>query len=80
MFIEAADRWWIKQQKDKVAPTTWEGFKSELSFTEEAEVRRQLEEYLKLGQIQPSFTPFASPVILKRKKHNTFRLCIDFRD
>ena len=29
MFIEAADRWWIKQQKNKVAPTTWEGFKSE---------------------------------------------------
>ena len=25
MFIEAADRWWIKQQKDKVAPTTWKG-------------------------------------------------------
>ena len=50
-----------------------------LSFTEEAEVRRQLEEYLKLGQIQPSFSPFASPVILKKKKDNTFRLCIDFR-
>ena len=29
MFIEAADRCWIKQQKDKVAPTTWEGFKSQ---------------------------------------------------
>ena len=29
MFIEAVDRWWIKQQKDKVVPTTWEGFKSE---------------------------------------------------
>ena len=51
-----------------------------LSFTEEAEVRRQLEEYLKLGQIQSSFSPFASLVIFKRKKDNTFRLCIDFRE
>ena len=50
-----------------------------LSFAEEVEVRRQLEEYLKLGQIQPSFSPFASLVILKRKKDNTFHLCIDFR-
>ena len=50
-----------------------------LSFTE-VEVRRQLEEYLKLGQIQPSFSPFALPMILKRKKDHTFHLfCIDFR-
>ena len=39
-----------------------------LSFTEEAKVRRQLEEYLKLGQIQPNFSPFASLAILKIKK------------
>ena len=25
-MFEAVDRWWIKQQKDKVAPITWEGF------------------------------------------------------
>ena len=49
-----------------------------LSFTEEVEVCRQLEEYLKQGHIQPSFSPFASPVILKKKKDNTFCLCIDY--
>ena len=29
MFAEAADWWWIKEQCDEVAATTWEGFKIE---------------------------------------------------
>ena len=52
MFIEAADRWWIKQQKDKVAPTTWEGFKSQFKkhFLPPDEESRAWDAYRNLRQ------------------------------
>ena len=52
LFIEAADRWWIKQQKDKVAPITWEGFKSEFKkhFLSPDEESRAWDAYRSLRQ------------------------------
>ena len=43
------------------------------------EVRLHLQEMLDLGVIRPSHSPYASPVVLVRKKNGQLRFCIDLR-
>ena len=43
------------------------------------EVARQLEAMQNEGVIQPSRSPWASPVVLVRKKDGTHRFCVDYR-
>jgi len=50
-----------------------------LSYEEEAECRRQIEDGLKHGFIRPSNSPWGSPVLFVKKKDGNLRMCIDFR-
>jgi len=48
-------------------------------FAVRQEIARQLREMQRNGVIQPSSSPWASPIVLVRKKDGTLRFCIDYR-
>ncbi|GBG67910.1 hypothetical protein CBR_g1029 [Chara braunii] len=50
-----------------------------LSIPEATELKRQLEEILRLDFIKPSNSPWGAPVLFARKADGTRRLCIDYR-
>ena len=50
-----------------------------LSQAEIAEVKRQLDELLQKGLIEPSTSPYGAPVLFVQKKDGSLRMCIDFR-
>eukprot|EP00253_Pinus_taeda_P030212 PITA_30212 len=43
------------------------------------EIEQAIQELLALGHIQPNTSPFASFVVLVKKKDGTLRMCIDYR-
>lgn len=43
------------------------------------EIDKMVKELLKAGTVQPSSSPYASLVVLVKKKDNTWRLCVDYR-
>lgn len=50
-----------------------------LSVHEKSVVQQMIDELLKDGVIQPSDSPYASPIVLVKKKSGETRMCIDYR-
>ena len=47
-------------------------------FAARNEVQRQLKLMEEMGVVQPSISPWASPIVLVRKKDGTLRFCVDY--
>ena len=50
-----------------------------LSTKEKQEVETQMEEMLTKGFIQPSRSPYGSPVLVVQKKDGGLRMCVSYR-
>ncbi|XP_071683154.1 uncharacterized protein [Lolium perenne] len=52
---------------------------SRMSYNQKNTIEKTIAQLLKNGEIQPSISPFSSPLILVRKKDKSWHLCVDFR-
>lgn len=50
-----------------------------LSFREKQEVNEMVRDLIERGIIRPSDSPYASPIVLVKKKSGEMRMCIDYR-
>ena len=64
-------------QQQRSAPTTQPIRR--LPFAARQEVAHQLKKMQDMGVIKPSSSPWASPIVLVKKKDGTLRFCIDYR-
>jgi hypothetical protein len=51
-----------------------------LADSERVEVRKIITDLLSNGIIRESTSPYASPILLVRKKQGSYRMCVDFRE
>lgn len=50
-----------------------------LSAAEREVVQSMIDDFLKMGIIRPSKSPWASPILLRKKKNGSYRFCVDYR-
>jgi hypothetical protein len=50
-----------------------------MSVMENAEIKKQIQEFLNKGVVVPSSSPCGSPIVLIPKKDGTWHICVDFR-
>ena len=48
-------------------------------FWKQTEAKEIVDDLLRRDLIEPSATPWEAPVVMVKKKHNTTRLCVDYR-
>ena len=51
-----------------------------MSPAELDELKKQLDDLVAAGFIQPSKSPFGAPVLFVKKKDGSMRMCVDYRD
>ena len=51
-----------------------------LPIAAKQEVARQIQSMQEAGVIQPSNSPWVSPIVLVHKKDGTYRFCVDYRE
>lgn len=69
----------IKHRIELLDPTPFKQPLRRMAFTEKEYIKEQTDQMLKMNVIRESTSPFASPIVLVKKKDNSTRFCIDFR-
>ncbi|RWS19087.1 Retrovirus-related Pol polyprotein from transposon 17.6-like protein, partial [Leptotrombidium deliense] len=49
------------------------------SMNQRAEIRRQINEMIEIGVVEPSVSEYSSPVVLVKKQDGSWRMCVDLR-
>ena len=70
---------WVEMNIDTGDATPIRQAPRRTPFAVRCEVARHLQQMQEKGVIQPSSSPWASPIVLVRKKDGTMRFCIDYR-
>ena len=70
---------WVEMNIDTGDATPIRQAPRRTPFAVRCEAARHLQQMQEKGVIQPSSSPWASPIVLVRKKNRTMRFCIDYR-
>ena len=50
-----------------------------LAYAMREELRNKVASMLEMGVVRPSTSPYASPIVMVKKKDGSNRVCVDFR-
>lgn len=90
-FHELFDRCYVNARRPPVSPpkhsiglhltdsTPFHCSPRRLSYGEREVVARMIDDLLRQGIIRPSRSPYASPIVLVKKKTGEYRMCVDYR-